>query len=106
MRVLVNVLKILLVGVWVRVWLPVMAVFVVVLDVLVIVQDVRVGVRHVCMRVLMGVLLHRLSPFLPYSLSLSRFPQHYAYEIGYQARCYMPEQGYRQAFSIMHPYCS
>lgn len=31
-----------------------------VLDVLVIVQDVRVGVRYILMRVLMGVLLHRL----------------------------------------------
>ncbi len=59
-RVFVSVLKILRVDVRVRVRLSVVAVFMLVLDVLVIVQDVRVGVRHIPMCVLMGVLLHGL----------------------------------------------
>lgn len=60
MRVFVSVLKVLLVDVRVRMFLSGVAVFMLVLDVLVIVQDVRVGVRHILMCVLMGVLLHGL----------------------------------------------
>ncbi|MGH3966047.1 MAG: hypothetical protein ACRDRY_22815 [Pseudonocardiaceae bacterium] len=37
-----------------------MAVFMLVLDVLMIVQDVCMGVRRIPVRVLMGVLFHRL----------------------------------------------
>jgi hypothetical protein len=46
--------------------LTVVTVFVLVLDVLMIVLNVRVGVRHVLVRVLMGVLRcgHRIYPVL------------------------------------------
>jgi len=63
-----NVLKVLLVDVRVRVRLSGVAVFMLVLNVLVIVQDVRVGVRYFPMRVLVRVLLHRfpvLGVFVP-----------------------------------------
>lgn len=60
MCVFVNVLEGLLVDMLVRMGLFVVAVFMLVLDVLVIVQNVRVGMRHIPVRVLMGVLLHRL----------------------------------------------
>lgn len=56
MRVVVSVLKLLLVNVRMLVSLCVVTVFVFVLDVLMIVQDVRVRMRHVPVRVLMGVL--------------------------------------------------
>ncbi|MGH3888098.1 MAG: hypothetical protein ACRDSZ_16310 [Pseudonocardiaceae bacterium] len=62
----------------VRVRLSVVAVFVLVLDVLVLVQGVRVGMRHITVRVLMGVLLHRLPPFLSCLLLMSMFRNHYA----------------------------
>lgn len=58
-RVFVDVLELLLVNVWVGVRVSVVAVFMLVLDVIVIMQGVRVGVRHIPMRVLMGVLFHR-----------------------------------------------
>lgn len=56
----VNVLGVLVVDMRVGMWLPFVVVFMLVLDVLVIVQDVPVGVCHVSVRVLMGVLLHHL----------------------------------------------
>lgn len=63
MRVLVSVLNVLVVDMWVSVGLAVVTVIVFVFDVLMVVQDVRVGVRHVVMCVLMGVLCcgHRFS---------------------------------------------
>jgi hypothetical protein len=73
-RVLMNVLKVLLVDVRVRVRLSGVAVFMLVLNVLVIVQDVRVGVRHFPMRVLMRVLLHRF-PVLRSIRSECRVPR-------------------------------
>jgi hypothetical protein len=56
----VDFLKVLLVDMRVGVWLPIVAVFMLVFDVLVIMQAVRVGVGHIPVGVLMGVLLHRL----------------------------------------------
>lgn len=54
--------KILLVGMRVRVGLPVMAVLVLMLDVLMLVQGVRVGMRHLSVRVLMSVLRGHCCP--------------------------------------------
>jgi hypothetical protein len=66
-RVFVILFEVALVGVRVRVGLPVVAVFVLVLDVLVIVQDVRVCMRHISVRVLVNVLRgHPLLRSWPY----------------------------------------
>jgi hypothetical protein len=54
-RVFVILFEVLFVDVRVRVWHPVVAVFVLMLDVLVIMQDVRVCMCHVPMCVFMGV---------------------------------------------------
>jgi hypothetical protein len=61
----VILFEITLVGVRVRVGLPVVAVFVLVLDVLMIVQDVRMCMCHIPVRVLVSVLRgHPFAPFL------------------------------------------
>ncbi|HSL09236.1 MAG TPA: hypothetical protein VK887_14865 [Pseudonocardiaceae bacterium] len=98
MRVLVNVLKVLLVDVRVRVRLSGVAVFMLVLNVLVIVQDVRVGVRHFPMRVLMRVLLHRF-PVLRSIRPNVEFPAVICELMGgFINRCYTTLSGYRQVF--------
>lgn len=62
-RVFVILYEAALMGVRVRVGLPVVAVFVFVLDVLMIMQDVRVRMRHIPVRVLRG----HCTPFLAVS---------------------------------------
>lgn len=72
-RVFVILCEAGLMGVGVRVGLPVVAVFVFVLDVLMVMQDVCVGMRHIPVRVLVCVLRGHSAPFL--AVSIRRGPR-------------------------------
>jgi hypothetical protein len=104
--VFVSVLNVLLVDMWVRVSLSVMTVLVLVLDVVMIMQDVRVRMRHVPVRVLMGVLCrgHSIAPFSTVSLR-----NHIRMDGTLVNRCYTPNVDYWKIFlarKLMRPFCN
>ncbi len=86
-----------LMGVWVRVGLPVVAVFVLVLNVFMIMQDVRVRMRHIPVRVLVCMLRGHSAPFL--TVSIRRGPRTTFELNGPPNRCYTPSANHRQLFA-------
>jgi hypothetical protein len=70
-----------------------------VLDVLMIVPEVRVSVRHIPVRVLMGVLLHRLpSLSVLFVLNVEASRPWVNESEAFFNRHYTPHEGYLQAF--------
>lgn len=98
MRVFVNVLEILFVNVLMGVRISVMAVFMFVLYVLMVMQGVRVGVRHIPVRVFMGVLFHHMPHYLPFVLDAETHSLRGGF--GLLTRYYTSRRGLWQVFPI------